>query len=161
MLDSVVSLSGERARKRELALELECADELGTLVIDERRIKQALFNLVSNAIRHTPPGGQITITATRGDDDLTITVSDTGAGIASADRGRVFEKFERGADGEQHGGVGLGLALVKSFVDLHGGTVALDSTLGQGTSVRIVLPLDQGESPLGRKNSQPDPGAGI
>lgn len=153
MLDSVVSLSRERARKRELALELECADELGTLVMDERRIKQALFNLVSNAIKHTPPGGQITIAAAREDDALTITVSDTGAGIASADRERVFEKFERGADGEQHGGVGLGLALVKSFIDLHGGTVELDSALGRGTSVRVVLPLDQGGNSAGSQTA--------
>jgi signal transduction histidine kinase len=153
MLDSVVSLSRERARKRELALELKCADDLGTLVMDERRVKQALFNLVSNAIKYTPPSGQITIAAARGDDTLTITVSDTGAGIASADRERVFEKFERGADGDLHGGVGLGLALVKSFIDLHGGAVELNSTLGQGTSVRIILPLAQGTVPLGLQTS--------
>lgn len=161
MLDSVVSLSRERARKRELALELDCADELGNLVIDERRIKQALFNLVSNAIKHTPPGGQITIAAARETDALMITVSDTGARIAVGDRDRIFEKFERAADSEQHGGVGLGLALVKSFVDLHGGAVGLNSTLGHGTAVRITLPLDQDGSRLGPKISWTDPGAGI
>ena len=162
MLDSVVMLSRERARKRELALELECNDDLGTLVIDERRIKQALFNLISNAIKHTPAGGQITIAATHGDDAVTIALTDTGTGIAGEDRERVFEKFARGLGGEQHGGVGLGLALVKSFIDLHGGEVDLTSTLGEGATVRMTLPLKP-DMPSTITGQAPwaDPGAGI
>jgi signal transduction histidine kinase len=140
MLDSVVTLSRERTRKRDLVLALDCQDDVGSFVADERRIKQAIFNLISNSVKYTPPGGCITLSAARAGDVIEITVSDTGAGIADEDQQRVFETFERGAGGEGHGGVGLGLALVKSFVDLHGGRLSLESAVGQGTTVRMFLP---------------------
>ena len=137
MLEAVVNLTRERARSRELSLELNCPPDVGVIEADERRIKQALFNLVSNSIKFTPPGGDITIEAARGEDELLLTVADTGIGISQSEHARVFEKFERG---KRQSGAGLGLALVKSLVELHGGTVAIESTIGWGTRVICRIP---------------------
>jgi signal transduction histidine kinase len=149
MLDSVVTLSRERTRKRDLALELNCPDDIGSFIADERRFKQAIFNLISNSVKHTPSGGCITLSAVRAGDVVEITVADTGIGIAVEDQQRVFETFERGGSGESHGGVGLGLALAKSFVDLHGGRLSLESVPGQGTTVRMFLPASPSDSDSG------------
>ncbi len=139
-LDSVVSLARENARKRGLSLVVDCPSGIGAFVADDRRIRQSLFNLVSNAIKFTPAEGRITLSARRAEGKVMLSVADTGPGIAREDRDRVFGKFERGQGGEGHGGVGLGLALVKSVVDLHGGEVILDSELGHGTTVTMSLP---------------------
>src|SRR6202035_708258 len=96
MLNSVLSLTRERARSRDLEIDLRCPPEIGIVEGDERRLKQALFNLISNAVKFTPPGGAIRLEATRREDALFLTVTDTGVGIPLADQARVFEKFERG-----------------------------------------------------------------
>ncbi len=140
LLDSVGNLAREHARKRELSLEIDCGDDVGSFLADERRIKQAVFNLVSNSIKHTPPRGRIVVSARRTDGFVEIAVADTGAGIATEDQERVFGKFERAQGDESHGGLGIGLALVRSFVDMHGGGLALDSRPGEGTVVRMTLP---------------------
>jgi signal transduction histidine kinase len=137
MLQSVMSLSRERARSRGLDLSLRCPAQIGTIMADERRLKQALFNLVSNAIKFTPPGGAIGIEAQRRGGDLLLTVTDTGVGIKAADQIRVFEKFERG---KRQSGSGLGLSLVQSLIEFHGGTVAIESTPGRGTRITCRLP---------------------
>jgi signal transduction histidine kinase len=141
MLRAVLGLSRERARGREVALECRCPDEIGRMEGDERRLKQALFNLVSNAIKFTPPGGRVTISAERAADELLFVVADTGKGIPQSDQRRIFEKFERGDPRDRQSGAGLGLSLVKSLVELHGGTVSLESALGRGTRVTCRLPL--------------------
>ena len=140
MLQAVLSLTRERARSRDLELDLRCPPEIGIIEGDERRLKQALFNLISNAVKFTPPGGAIRLEAARREDALVLTVADTGIGIPPADQVRVFEKFERGV---RQSGAGLGLSLVKSLIELHGGTVVIESAAGQGTKIACRLPVAQ------------------
>jgi signal transduction histidine kinase len=120
---------------------VDCPDDIGSLRADSVRLRQALFNLVSNAIQFTPAGGTITLAARRGADDMQITVSDTGIGIPPEDQERVFNKFERGDPNARESGTGLGLALVKSLIELHGGTVQLHSAPGEGTIASCRIPI--------------------
>jgi signal transduction histidine kinase len=149
MLHAVLSLTCERARSRDLELDLRCPPEIGVVEGDERRLKQALFNLISNAVKFTPPGGAIRLEATRRDNALLLTVADTGVGIPPADQARVFEKFERGV---RQPGAGLGLSLVKSLIELHGGTVEIESASGQGTRITCRLPVSQRAIPSPGEN---------
>jgi signal transduction histidine kinase/PAS domain-containing protein len=137
MLQAVLTLTRERARNREIELRLKCPPDIGTIEADERRLKQALFNLVTNAIRFTPPGGSVSIEAAREGRDLLLSVADTGIGIPRGDQARVFEKFERAS---RHSGAGLGLSLVKSLVELHDGTVVIESEPDRGTRVTCRIP---------------------
>ena len=139
LLGGVAQLTRERARERELTVAIDCPKGIGAVPGDERRLKQALFNLISNAIKFTPHGGRITLNARREDGEVALSVSDTGIGIAPEEQDRVFAKFERGSQGRQ-AGAGLGLALVKSLVELHRGRVRLKSARGQGTTVTCLLP---------------------
>jgi signal transduction histidine kinase len=139
LMSSVLSLSRERARKQNLKLEFDCPTDIGTLVADERRLKQALFNLISNALKFTPPGGTVTLAARRTEDRVALIVADTGVGVPREDQARIFEKFERGSPNARQSGPGLGLSLVKSFIELHGGTVEMDSRPGSGTTVTCHL----------------------
>lgn len=142
LLDGVARLMEEWARSRLLSLTVEGPDDLGTIEVDERRIRQALANLVSNAIKFTQPGGKIVIRGVIEGDEAVLSVSDTGVGIMPDDQERVFREFERAPIGEgRGGGAGLGLALVKRFVELHGGRVAIESQPGQGTTVTCRLPV--------------------
>jgi signal transduction histidine kinase len=139
LLASVLALTRERARKQNLSLEFDCPPEIGSIIADERRLKQALFNLISNAIKFTPAGGTIAIRARRSDGEVALSVTDTGIGIPRDQQQRVFEKFERGNPQARQSGAGLGLSLVKSFIELHGGRVEMESTPGQGTRVTCYL----------------------
>lgn len=143
MLSSVLNLARERARKQNLRIVLNCAPNVGSVVADERRIKQVVFNLVSNAVKFTPAGGTVTVEARRVEGELVVQIVDTGVGILKEDMQRVFEAFERGRPGENRPiGAGLGLTLVKRFIEMHGGRLDLDSTPGQGTVVSCYLPVD-------------------
>jgi signal transduction histidine kinase len=104
-------------------------------------MKQVLFNLISNAIKYTPKGGHITIGAQREEPWIIITVSDTGIGIPEDDQSRVFGKFERSNNALQLSGVGLGLSLVKSFIELHGGTIDVQSNPEKGTCITCRIPI--------------------
>jgi signal transduction histidine kinase len=139
LMSSVLSLTRERARKQNLRLEFDCPTDIGMLVGDERRLKQALFNLLSNALKFTPPGGTVTLAARRTGDRVALIVADTGVGVPREDQARIFEKFERGSPNARQSGPGLGLSLVKSFIELHGGTVEMDSRPGSGTTVTCYL----------------------
>ncbi|MGQ0676498.1 MAG: ATP-binding protein, partial [Rhodospirillales bacterium] len=139
LLGGVAQLTRERARERELSMSIDCPKGVGAVPGDERRLKQALFNLISNAIKFTPRGGRITLKARREDGAVALSVADTGIGIAPEEQERVFAKFERGSQGRQ-AGAGLGLALVKSLVELHRGRVEMRSQRGQGTTVTCLLP---------------------
>jgi signal transduction histidine kinase len=139
-LHSLQAMASERARSRTLTVVVDCPPEIGTVTADPRRLKQALYNLVSNALKFTPPGGRITLEATRTEDAVLLTVADTGIGIAPEHQARVFEKFARIDYGRREGGVGLGLSLVKSLIELHGGTVDLESAPDAGTRVTCRLP---------------------
>jgi signal transduction histidine kinase len=145
MLQAVVSLTRERARSRDLELELRCPQAIGAIEGDERRIKQALFNLISNSIKFTPPGGAISVEAVRQNDALLLTVADMGAGIPHAERGREHEKFERGV---RQTATGLGLSLVKSLIELHGGNVVIASTSEPGTRITCRLPVAEGAAAI-------------
>ncbi len=143
MIAGVFTLNRERARVKEQKLVLDCAPDIGSMYADERRLKQVLFNLVSNAIKFTPERGVITLSSKVNGDDVEFRVADTGVGIHADERERVLEKFERGnrPRGRQSGvGAGLGLSLVKSFVELHGGDVEIESEPDKGTAIVCRLP---------------------
>jgi two-component system sensor histidine kinase BaeS len=109
---------------------------------DPMRLEQALQNLAANALRHTPPGGCVKLNATAEDGGVVITVSDSGSGIAAEHVSRVFDRFYK-IDPSRAGrdvGSGLGLSIVKAIIERHGGTVAVTSASGQGTTFTIKLP---------------------
>lgn len=142
LLDSIRTLGHERARNRGIDFSVTCPADMGEILADERRVKQALFNLVSNAFKFTPEGGRVAVTAQRQDDEIQFVVEDSGIGIPQEDHARVFGKFERGSGQGRQSGAGLGLSLVKSLVELHGGWVELASAPEQGTRVICRLPVE-------------------
>jgi signal transduction histidine kinase/uncharacterized membrane-anchored protein YhcB (DUF1043 family) len=142
LIEAVASLGRERAHSRELELVVDCPDGIGAIDADSRRLKQALFNLLSNALNFTPEGGRVTLSAGREDGELVFEVTDTGVGIPEEDQGRVFGRFERSRAQGQQSGAGLGLALVQSLIELHGGRVELHSKVDGGTRVTCRLPVD-------------------
>ncbi len=143
MLSAVLALVRERVREKKLTLDVRCPLDIGWIVADQRRLKQVMYNLISNAAKFTPPGGTITVSAQRTEGELALAVSDTGPGIPAAEQAQVFDSFVRGGDSH---GPGLGLALVKRFVELHGGRVALESCPEGGTTVTVRLPTTMEEA---------------
>ncbi len=149
LLEHSTMLVRERAQRHGLALTLEVSDDLAEWVGDARKIKQAVVNLLSNAVKFTPNGGRVTLRARllnewqgQGGAFALVSVQDTGVGIAPGDQELVFEEF-RQAGGDvlrKSEGTGLGLALVKRFVELHGGSVTLQSAPGAGSTFSFVLP---------------------
>jgi signal transduction histidine kinase len=159
LLVAVMNLTREWGRKENLRFEFDCPADIGSVMADERRLKQALVNLVSNAIKYSTKGGSIGLGARREDGMLVLFVSDTGIGIPREDQERVFERFERGRGGQSRGGAGLGLSLVRSFIELHGGRIELESLPRKGTTVRCYLPDIQVER-LPPPDADDAPGAG-
>jgi signal transduction histidine kinase len=133
----------DRLVKNGIRLEIRAAPDIGSFVADERRVRQSLFNLLANAVGFSPAGETVTLTAQRRKDAVAFTVTDRGPGIPAEVQGKVFEWFETHTLGSRHRGAGLGLSLVRSFVQLHGGSVTLESTVGRGTTVTCVFPLEQ------------------
>ncbi len=148
MMKSVLPLVQERVREHDLTLAFDCPVRLGRLLGDETRIKQLLFKLLSNAIKFSPPGTRITLEAEeRGKDSIVLSVADQGYGIPPEEQQAVFNKFFKGSNrdvpkGISRSGTGLGLSMVKSFVELHGGHVELESEPAHGTCIRCVLPRE-------------------
>jgi signal transduction histidine kinase len=150
MLTAVLQLTRERLREKQLVLNFDCPLDIGWMVADERRIRQVLFNLLSNAVRFTPAHGQITLAAQRvgGEtgEEIQFTIADTGQGMSAEEQGVVFGSFVRGAPGKSsQAGAGLGLALVKTFIELHGGRVELASVPGEGTTFIIHIPAGRAD----------------
>lgn len=142
LMEETAQIMADLARERDLALEVRVPRALPDLRADPRRLKQALCNLVSNAIKFTPAGGKITLSAEGAGQYVALAVADTGMGIAPEDQSRVFKEFERGtAPDARRMGAGLGLSLVKRIVELHGGTVHLASMPGDGTTVMARVPV--------------------
>ena len=141
VLDNTLLLVRERAQRRNLALVAEIAPDLGAVVADERKLKQVVLNLLSNAIKFTPPGGTITLRAVGVGDGVEVSVRDTGVGISAADQALVFEEFRQvGAADRKSEGTGLGLAISRRFVELHGGSIRVDSETGRGSTFTVRLP---------------------
>jgi signal transduction histidine kinase len=115
---------------------------VGDIVADERKVKQILLNLPSNAIKFTPEGGRVGLTATTAEGGITIAVSDTGTGIAPEDQAAIFEEFRHVGqdDARKQEGTGLGLTLAKKFVELHGGRICVQSQVRQGSTFTFTLP---------------------
>jgi signal transduction histidine kinase len=128
------------AKGLEIEFTLDCAPDVGDVIVDPRRLRQVVFNLLSNAFKYTPRGGAITLGATIHGDDVQIYVSDTGPGIAPEVKANVFDRFAAKGRSGQRAGAGLGLALVNRFIELHDGWVEIESVLNKGTIVRCHLP---------------------
>jgi signal transduction histidine kinase len=132
----------DRLIKNGIRLEIRAAPDIGSFVADERRVRQSLFNLLANAVGFSPAGEVVTFAAQRLKDAVVFSVTDRGPGIPADVRDKVFDWFETHSLGSRHRGTGLGLSLVRSFVELHGGSVTLESAVGRGTTVTCVFPLD-------------------
>lgn len=139
MLHAMLALLSERLREFGLQGSIDCPEDIGMMRGDETRIRQALFHLLSNAVKYTKEG-YVTLGASRDSLGIRLWVRDTGVGIAPEEQQAVFEKFYRGAAGSSKSGTGLGLSMVKSFIELHGGRVILDSRPDVGTTVTCLVP---------------------
>lgn len=131
-----VQMAASKARDTEVPIRIKCDPSIGDIEADQKRITQVIVNLLSNALRHTERGDTITVSAERLDGIVRLTVQDTGKGMAFDQQARAFDSFESG----DRRGAGLGLALVRSFVEMHGGWVALTSEPGRGVTVTCHLP---------------------
>jgi signal transduction histidine kinase len=144
-LESGVVMVRERATRDEVHVALAADPDVDVVEGDERRIRQVIFNLLSNAVKFTPAGGAVDVTAARANGEVRISVADTGPGLAPDDRERIFEEFQQAEAGlAQPEGTGLGLALSKRLVELHGGRIWVDSELTKGSTFVFTLPVSQG-----------------
>ena len=130
----------DRVVDASLNLQIVVVPDIGGFHADPNRVRQVLFNLLSNAIGFSGPGQTVTLAALRRGDDIVFKVSDQGRGIPSDVIAQVFDRFHSQTIGSRHRGVGLGLSIVKSFVELHGGRVLIDSSPGEGTTVTCIFP---------------------
>jgi signal transduction histidine kinase len=144
-ISNAMTLIRERAQRHSIHLGLDVDKRLGEFHADERKFKQILLNLLSNAVKFTPDGGRVEVSAKLDTTCVAIAVKDTGIGIAAEDQGVVFEEFKQvGRDYTRKAeGTGLGLALTKRFVELHGGEITLASQPGKGSTFTVTLPLRQ------------------
>jgi two-component system cell cycle sensor histidine kinase PleC len=131
------------AAKKGIELDVDVPATLPDVHVDPGRIKQVLYNLIANAIKFTPRGGVVKVSARADAKYLTVIVSDTGVGIAQEDLPRLFREFEQlpQANGVRPEGTGLGLALTRRLVQLHGGKVEVQSTLGKGSTFSVFIPI--------------------
>ncbi len=140
LLENAKVFATLKAEDTQVELKVDCPKTIGTADLDERRVKQILFNLLSNAFSYSSAGGAVTLGASRSNGVVKIWVEDTGRGISPTDQAKIFDTFEsRGPSA----GAGLGLSLVEKFVKLHGGWVRMDSREGKGARVTCFLPESQ------------------
>jgi len=140
-IDNALTLVRERAARRGVALRMTVDERVGDVRGDERKIRQVVLNLLSNAIKFTPEGGRIDVGAAAVDGAVEVSVRDTGVGIALEDQEAVFEEFRQvGASAAKQEGTGLGLALCRKFIELHGGTIWVTSAVGAGSTFTFRLP---------------------
>lgn len=150
VIEDTVKMVVTEASDTQVSVSSDIEDDLGDIQADEKRIRQILFNLISNALRFTPSGGEIKVSASRIDDVAILTVKDNGKGIAAEKRAVSFDSFKSG----DNRGAGLGLALVKHFVDLHGGNVGIKSPEEGGTEVTCWLPVEAKQQLLAADGSE-------
>ena len=142
LIENALILVRERALRCAIQLGRTIDSRIGTIRADERKVKQVLLNLLSNALKFTPEGGRIAVRADVQDGAVKVSVRDTGVGIAPADQQAVFEEFRQvGAAARKVEGTGLGLAISRKFIELHGGEIWVESELGSGSTFSFTLPL--------------------
>jgi two-component system phosphate regulon sensor histidine kinase PhoR len=142
---SVLVIIGPRAARTRVTVTANIPADLPAVSADRDRLAQVLINLVDNAVKYTPEGGSVTVTAREvGDGAIEVAVADTGIGIPPADLPRITERFYRvdKARSRELGGTGLGLAIVKHLVVAHGGELRIESEPERGTTVRFTLPME-------------------
>ena len=140
-LDDALLIYTDKARKENKTIHYTEPEFLCVVYGDKNRLRQVFINVIDNAIKYSDPGGSVDISVEKGTDTLTITVADTGIGIAATDLPKVKAKFYK-ADNTRRGS-GIGLAVADEIISMHGGTLDIDSVLGKGTTVTITLPLKQ------------------
>jgi signal transduction histidine kinase len=141
-LERGVSMVREQATTEGVQVTLQKNGGLDVVSGDERRIRQVIFNLLSNAVKFTPEGGQVDVSAARVDGEMRVSVADSGPGIAAEDLDRIFGEFQQTEAGaRQREGTGLGLALSKRFVEMHGGRIWCESEVGKGSTFEFTLPV--------------------
>lgn len=136
----------EAARAHDIRLSLADSEPL-TLAVDPEKMERIFFNIISNAIKYTPVGGAITVSYAVEGENLVMRFSDTGRGIAASEISRIFESFYQSADHGAAIGSGIGLSLVKAFVELHGGTISVESTPGVGSVFTVTIPVRHVDGP--------------
>jgi len=142
-LERGVVMLRERATRNGVTLSLKADPNVELVEADERRIRQVVFNLLSNAVKFTPQGGSVEVSSAQQNGEVLVSVADTGPGIAAADLERIFEEFQQTEAGAQEReGTGLGLALSKKLIELHGGRLWVDSEPGKGSTFTFALPGD-------------------
>jgi signal transduction histidine kinase len=132
----------DRLVRDRIDLRVSVEPGIGNFIGDERRVVQVLYNLLANAVGFSPPDASIVVSARRTDHSVIFAVTDSGPGIPAEVQDKVFDWFESHSNGSRHRGAGLGLSLVRSFVELHGGTVRVDSAVGKGTTVTCEFPTE-------------------
>src|SRR5262249_54841661 len=141
-IENTLTLVRERAIRHGIALGRMVDERLGTIRADERKVKQVLLNLLSNALKFTPEGGRIDVRAALRDGVAEVSVTDTGIGISPEDQEAVFEEFRQvGTASKKVEGTGLGLAISRKFIELHGGKIWVTSQVGTGSTFAFTLPL--------------------
>ena len=143
VLRSAVSMHSERASREGVELSLTTEPEEIAISADGRRVRQIVFNLVSNAVKFTPAEGRVDVSARLDDGQVEIAVADTGPGIAPEELETIFEEFKQATDGKRAEGTGLGLPLSRKLVELHGGRLWVESAAGNGSTFRFTLPIRQ------------------
>ncbi|KAA2237888.1 PAS-domain containing protein [Salinarimonas soli] len=141
-IESAVRGLDDRLADTRIHLDIQVPAGIGTFVADQKRVRQVLYNLLSNAIGFSSEGQTVTIRARKVEGEVLFEVTDQGRGMPPEVRAKVFERFESNTLGTRHRGVGLGLSIVRSFVELHGGRIDLASAPGQGTTVTCIFPAD-------------------
>jgi signal transduction histidine kinase len=140
VIDSSVALMRERATRNGISLRVNVDPSAGAVEADERKLKQVLFNLLTNALKFTDRGGHVEVSARDEAGSVVVSVRDDGTGIALADQARIFEEFEQAGGGGAQEGTGLGLALSRRIIALHGGRLSVESAPGQGSTFTFTLP---------------------
>ena len=146
LISDVIAAFRAQGEASGVALHLEIPEDIPLVEIDPLRLREVMVNLVANALRHTPRGGEVRISASLDSGRLRLSVADNGTGIAPEDLPHIFERFYKTADSS---GSGLGLAIARNLVLAHGGEIAAESAPGAGTAIRITLPLDEPARPTG------------
>ena len=155
LIESCLETAQRRGAEKDLQISVTTPQDLPDIAGDRRRLAEVLQNLLDNAIQYTLPGGKIVVSAQLGDEEIILTVSDTGIGIPKADQSRIFERFYRvdAARSREAGGTGLGLAIAKHLVEVHDGRLWAESEVGQGSQFHFSVPLFDEDHPATRSVS--------